>query len=50
MPPESGLHTSFLPSQQFCEALTLVLTPQMLPGGLHAWPLLQVLSAPQTMP
>jgi hypothetical protein len=39
MPLESCLHTAFLPSQQFWEALTL--RPQMLPGGLQAVPLLQ---------
>jgi hypothetical protein len=39
---ESGLHTAFLPSQQSCEALTVPLPPQMLPGGLHAPPLSQV--------
>jgi hypothetical protein len=41
MPFESDLHTSFLPSQQFWDAFTSVLAPQMLPGGLHAPPLSQ---------
>lgn len=40
MPLESSLQTVFLPSQQFCEAL-LPKAPQMLPGGLQAWPLVQ---------
>jgi hypothetical protein len=40
MPFMSGLHTAFLPSQQFWEAMS----PQMLPGGLHAPPLSQVWS------
>lgn len=42
MPAESGLHTAFLPSQQFCDAFTAPLPPQMLPGGLQAWPPEQV--------
>jgi hypothetical protein len=43
----SGLQTALpLPlkspgMQQFCDAFTSVVTPQMLPGGLHDWPLLQ---------
>src|SRR5574342_829265 len=41
MPAVSGLHTSFLPSQQFCEAFTSVEAPQMLPGGLQEPPLSQ---------
>jgi hypothetical protein len=36
MPAESGLHTSFLPSQQFCDAFAP--TPQMFPDGLQDWP------------
>jgi hypothetical protein len=51
MPFESGLHTAFCPSQQFCEAFTDVLAPQMLPGGLQAVPLSQkCLVASQTIP
>ncbi len=42
IPFESALHTAFLPSQQSCEALTVPLPPQMLPGGLHAPPLSHV--------
>jgi hypothetical protein len=42
---ESCLQTAFLPSQQFCEALVAPLPPQMLPGGLQAWPLEQVRSS-----
>jgi hypothetical protein len=42
MPFESALQTAFLPSQQFCEALTVPLPPQMLPGGLQLVPLEQV--------
>lgn len=41
----SGLHTAFFPSQQFCEALVAPLPPQMFPGGLQAWPLVQVKSS-----
>jgi hypothetical protein len=41
IPFESGLQTAFLPSQQFCEALTAPEPPQMLPGGLHACPPVQ---------
>jgi len=37
------LQTAFLPSQQSCEAFTAPLPPQMLPGGLHAWPLVQTI-------
>lgn len=43
-PFESGLQTSFFPSQQFCDAFTSVEAPQMFPGGLHAPPLSQVCS------
>ena len=45
MPARSSLQTAFFPSQQFCEALTSTLpaspsgAPQMLPTGLHDWPL-----------
>ncbi len=46
IPAESALQTSFLPSQQFWEALTVPLPPQMFPGGLQAVPLLQVVGAP----
>ncbi len=38
MPFESALQTSFFPLQQFWDAFTSVLAPQMLPGGLHAPP------------
>jgi len=41
IPFESGLHTVFLPSQQFCEALKPTTAPQMLPGGLQPVPLAQ---------
>jgi hypothetical protein len=41
MPPESSLHTAFLPSQQFWEALKPETAPQMLPGGLQEVPLVQ---------
>lgn len=41
MPLPSGLQTAFLPSQQFCEAFTAPLPPQMLPGGLQAVPPVQ---------
>src|SRR5512138_371830 len=41
MPFESALQTSFLPLQQFCDAFTSVLAPQMLPGGLQEPPLSQ---------
>jgi hypothetical protein len=41
IPFESGLHTAFLPSQQFCEALKPATPPQMLPGGLQEVPLSQ---------
>jgi len=44
IPLLSLLQTAFLPSQQFCEAFTVPLPPQMLPGGLQDWPLLQVKS------
>jgi hypothetical protein len=39
----SGLHTAFLPSQQFWEAF-VPFCPQMLPGGLQEPPLSQVCS------
>jgi hypothetical protein len=42
---ESCLQTVFFPSQQFCEALVAPLPPQMLPGGLQAWPCVQVKSS-----
>lgn len=45
MPLASCLQTSFLPSQQFCDAGTAPLPPQMFPGGLQAWPLVQVESS-----
>lgn len=48
MPFASALQTSFLPSQQFWEAFTSVLAPQMLPGGLQAPPLLQRLCSHRT--
>src|SRR5687767_6295502 len=46
MPALSSLQTSFLPSQQFCDALMLpplgsTGAPQMLPTGLQSWPLSQ---------
>ncbi len=41
MPFESGLHTAFFPSQQFWDAFTAPEPPQMLPGGLQAWPPVQ---------
>ncbi len=41
IPLESSLHTAFLPSQQFWEALKPLIAPQMLPGGLQDVPLLQ---------
>src|SRR5687768_1469169 len=46
MPALSSLQTSFLPSQQFCDALMLpppgsTGAPQMLPTGLQACPLSQ---------
>jgi hypothetical protein len=41
IPFASALQTAFLPSQQSCDALTVPLPPQMLPGGLQAWPLVQ---------
>lgn len=41
MPAESALQTSFFPSQQFWDALTVPLPPQMFPGGLQAVPLSQ---------
>jgi hypothetical protein len=44
MPFESALQTAFLPSQQFWEAFSPS-APQMLPGGLQAMPLSQVLSS-----
>jgi hypothetical protein len=50
MPFESALQTSFLPPQQFWEALMSVLAPQMLPGGLQDWPLEQSWLSPQTTP
>jgi hypothetical protein len=40
----SCLQTAFLPSQQFCDAFVAPLPPQMLPGGLHDWPFVQVWS------
>jgi hypothetical protein len=46
MPFESALQTAFLPSQQFWEALTVPLPPQMLPGGLQLWPFVQPSGAP----
>ena len=50
MPFESALHTTFLPSQQFWDAFSPS-APQMLPGGLQAWPLSQRLSpSVQTTP
>ncbi len=49
MPFESGLQTGLpLPPpswQQFCEAFTAPLAPQMLPGGLQDPPLSHVCSA-----
>lgn len=42
MPLESGLQTIFLPLQQFWEAFTAPLPPQMLPGGLQLVPFEQV--------
>ena len=51
MPLESALHTAFLPSQQFCEALKPLTAPQMLPGGLQLVPLSQsCLVGSQVMP
>src|SRR5687767_8804659 len=46
MPALSSLQTSFLPSQQFCDALMLpppgnTGAPQMFPTGLHDCPLSQ---------
>lgn len=38
MPFASALQTAFFPSQQFCEAFTVPLPPQMLPGGLQLVP------------
>jgi hypothetical protein len=46
IPPESALQTSFFPSQQFWDAFTVPLPPQMLPGGLQLWPPVQVFGAP----
>ena len=46
MPLESALHTAFFPSQQFCEAFTVPLPPQMLPAGLQLCPFEQVGGAP----
>ena len=46
MPLESGLQTSFLPLQQFWEAFTAPLPPQMFPGGLQLWPFVQVGGVP----
>ncbi len=46
MPFKSALQTAFFPSQQFCDALTVPLPPQMLPGGLQAVPFEQVGGAP----
>jgi hypothetical protein len=43
-PLESGLQTSFFPSQQFWDAFASP-APQMLPGGLQAPPLSQRLSS-----
>jgi hypothetical protein len=43
---ESALQTSFLPPQQFWEAMS----PQMLPGGLQDWPFQQTWSSLQTTP
>jgi hypothetical protein len=40
----SALQTAFLPLQQFCEAFTVPLAPQMLPGGLQLVPFEQVSS------
>ncbi len=45
MPLASCLQTAFFPSQQFCDAGTAPLPPQMLPGGLQDWPLVQVKSS-----
>ncbi len=45
MPLASCLQTVFFPSQQFCDAGTAPLPPQMFPGGLQAWPLVQVKSS-----
>jgi hypothetical protein len=45
MPFASCLQTSFFPLQQFCDAGTAPDPPQMLPGGLHDWPLEQVRSS-----
>lgn len=42
MPFESALQTAFFPSQQFWDAFTVPLPPQMLPGGLQLWPFEQV--------
>jgi hypothetical protein len=41
----SCLQTVFFPSQQYWEALVAPLPPQMFPGGLQAWPLVQVKSS-----
>jgi glycine cleavage system aminomethyltransferase T len=42
---ESCLQTAFLPAQQFWEAFVAPEPPQMLPGGLQAWPFVQVRSS-----
>ena len=42
---ESCLQTVFFPSQQFCDAGTAPLPPQMFPGGLQDWPVVQVKSS-----
>jgi hypothetical protein len=39
------LQTAFFPLQQFWEAGTAPEPPQMLPGGLQAWPPEQVRSS-----
>ena len=55
MPPVSSLQTSFIPLQQFCDALTAPPSrstgaPQMLPTPLHDWPLSQRPAAHNTEP
>ena len=55
MPPVPSLQTSFMPLQQFCEALTeppsrSTGAPQMLPTPLHDWPLSQRPPAHTTEP
>jgi hypothetical protein len=46
IPLVSALQTAFFPSQQFWDALTVPLPPQMLPGGLQLWPFVQATGAP----